>query len=384
MGEPVLEKARSSRGKRGFTRTRISRGEKALGLLLLALIPAATAGIYYKGRQYDPHLFALDPALVKTMKPQPSRAAPPTADAGEEITGALPGTATVAGLPPAGVGAGPLAAPPALPGFAPLPPALPASPGAAPPAVSLPGAPAPVAAGPFPTAAGPDWPMSGPVQRFRPDNLYEKIDGRADQYLKFGVAGLHAATYADRRNPNRFVDVFLYDMASSQNAFGVFGDERPRSAQAAGLGDQGYRVGGSCFFTRGRYYVQTMPSAQDAQSVGAALNLARLLDAALSRSTATGGARPAAPIPQAGAAIPPGARGALPATTLPGRQGVPPGGASQGAAGAAPAGHSPAGATTGKQSAGAAIRPAGAAAGSRPAAGPSAGALICPPPVLCD
>lgn len=284
------------RRKRRLIRTRVSPAEQAICLVLLALIPAAAGGVYLKGQRFDRGLYELDPALVKATARRANAPAGASADPGEDAAGAL--AALMAAGVPAGAGfAVPGVPPSADPG---LPPALPGGPAATP---AVPGTAAPATAtsmtptgaqGGLPASFGdPAWTLSGAVERFRPDNLYEKINGKADQYLRNGVAGLTAASYTDRRDAKRFLDVYLYDMGNSRNAFGIFSGERPAAAATAKLGDQGYRVEASYFFTRGRYYVQVLASDRGKLLEEAGLKLARTLDALL------GSTSPAAPPPAA-------------------------------------------------------------------------------------
>lgn len=270
------------RGRRPV-RMRVSTAEKAFCLLLLAALPLAAGAVYRKGQQYDRSLYALDPALVaatarKTKLPTALPPEPAEGRAGATAPASV-GTAPLpAGFAPPGAEAGALAPG----GFAPLPGP---TPGPAPAAGAPP-------AGIFPSAFGDgSWMPAGRVERFEPGNLYEKIDGRADQYLKYGVAGLQCATYTDRKDAARFLDAYVYDMGSTGGAFGIWSAERPAGAQALKLGDQGYRAEASYFFTRGRRYVQVVASDGGKVFQDAGLKLAQALDAAL------GGAAP--PLPPA-------------------------------------------------------------------------------------
>lgn len=287
------------RGRRPV-RTRVSPAEKAFCLLLLAALPLAAGAVYHKGQRYDRSLYALDPSLVAATarKTQLPTALPP--EPAEDRTGATApapvGTAPLpAGFAPPGAAAGV----PVPGGFAPLPgPSTGTTP-----------------AGLFPSVFGDgSWMPAGRVERFTPDNLFEKIDGRADHYLKYGVAGLQCATYADRKDPARFLDAYIYDMGSTGGAFGIWAAERPAGAQAVKLGEQGYRAESSYFFTRGRRYVQVVASDSGKAFQDAGLKLARALDAALGGTAPPPAPKfakpPAPPIPPAGTdAKPPVAAG---------------------------------------------------------------------------
>ncbi len=79
--------------------------------------------------------------------------------------------------------------------------------------------------GPFPASLVMSGWSAGRLQRFSPETLYEKINGQAEQYLKFGFRELvvlpleHPASGAS-------LDVFLYDQAEAANALGLLAEQR--------------------------------------------------------------------------------------------------------------------------------------------------------------
>lgn len=85
---------------------------------------------------------------------------------------------------------------------------------------------APIDVGPLPTeilAGG--WTSPSTPKVFVPENLYEKINGQAEQYLKFGFEDL---TVVELEHPEEgcAVDVFLYDQGSFEGSLGVYGNQR--------------------------------------------------------------------------------------------------------------------------------------------------------------
>jgi len=110
---------------------------------------------------------------------------------------------------------------------------------------------------------GSSFKRSGEMESFNRDNLYEKINGRAEHFLAYGVIGLWCATYAHTQNSQLFIDLFVYDMGSPENAFGVYSSERPSEAKELSLGRQGYNSGSSFFFWKGKYYVQVLAYSEE-------------------------------------------------------------------------------------------------------------------------
>jgi len=85
---------------------------------------------------------------------------------------------------------------------------------------------APVELGPFsPSILEGGWRSASTPKVFVPDNLYEKINGQAEQYLKFGFEDL---TVVELEHPEEAcaVDVFLYDQGSFEGSLGVYGNQR--------------------------------------------------------------------------------------------------------------------------------------------------------------
>jgi len=106
-------------------------------------------------------------------------------------------------------------------------------------------------------------PWRGPesLRVFGVSNLYEKINGRAGIYLSFGFVKLTFGTY--RQAGQLYVDCYVYDMGSVENAFGMFKAEQSPDAELLEIGREGYSAGDSIFFWKGHYYVQLLVPAYD-------------------------------------------------------------------------------------------------------------------------
>ena len=113
------------------------------------------------------------------------------------------------------------------------------------------------------------WGLLGEVERFTADNLYEKINGRAEQYLAYDVLGLTCVSLAN--SAEQFIDLYVYDMGGPTRAFGIYSVERQEGQPAIDVGRGGYRVKASYFFWKGPYYVQVLASeaGEPFQRIGA-------------------------------------------------------------------------------------------------------------------
>jgi len=143
---------------------------------------------------------------------------------------------------------------------------------------------APAAQGGFLPVAAPKGFTAGQVERFRPDNLFEKVDGKDNSYADFGFAGLECQTFTSTTDKECTVDVFIFDMAKPLQAFGMLSSER-NGNDPVPQGQDGYRAAGSVFFRSGRYYVNVVAATEGEAQAAAAKALAEAVAAKLPKET---------------------------------------------------------------------------------------------------
>ncbi len=103
----------------------------------------------------------------------------------------------------------------------------------------------------FPSLSGFKIKTDYPV--FTPENLYDFIDGAADNYLAYGFSELHVAEYKKGRE---VIKAEIYKHKSHILAFGIYSTERSPSFRFLNIGSQGYRTDGTINFFKGNYYVK--------------------------------------------------------------------------------------------------------------------------------
>ncbi len=96
---------------------------------------------------------------------------------------------------------------------------------------------------------------AGEVERYTPDNLWEKIDGEAELYRRFGLEGSVAAGYASPEDPTRRIEVTLHGMASPLGAFGLFASFRAPGDDVEDTGNGGIVGQRQAFFWHGRLFI---------------------------------------------------------------------------------------------------------------------------------
>ena len=135
-------------------------------------------------------------------------------------------------------------------------------------------------------AAASGWTRTAVPQHFGPDNLWEYIDGGADQYLSYGFQDVVTARYSHPSGLTATVDI--YAMAEPVGAFGIYAQEDNPKAGAVTLGVEGQAGVDSVRFWAARYYVKLSASPASKSPKTAALALAGAVAAGLGKP----GARP--------------------------------------------------------------------------------------------
>lgn len=88
---------------------------------------------------------------------------------------------------------------------------------------------------------------------YLPDNLWDFINGAADNYLANGFVDLHVAEY---KKGKAVIKLEVYRHSENTLAFGIYSSERSPSFRFMSLGTQGYVADGSINFFKGNYYVK--------------------------------------------------------------------------------------------------------------------------------
>lgn len=129
------------------------------------------------------------------------------------------------------------------------------------------------------------WTVDGRVETYDPENLYEKINGAAEQYLSFGFKKLHYLTLSDGEN---FVTVEVYDQGSFPNTLGIFAAQRDERRTVITEGNVFFystpvgAVGGS-----GRYYFKIAAGSSAESAVSKAKTLVGVLSDLPAGATST-------------------------------------------------------------------------------------------------
>ena len=100
-----------------------------------------------------------------------------------------------------------------------------------------------------------------PQERFTPESLSEKIDGKAELYLPAGFRQLRCRRFADREDPAAWIEVFAFDMGTTPNAFAVYSQQKRSDSEPGGLARHSYKTSNAFYFVHGRFYLELIAGA---------------------------------------------------------------------------------------------------------------------------
>ncbi len=99
-----------------------------------------------------------------------------------------------------------------------------------------------------------------PPEVFGPSNLSDKINGKAGLYLSAGFKRLESQRFKTDRDSTAWMEVFIYDMGNTENAFSVYSAQQRDDGKPAGLGQFSYRTQNAIYWVHGPYYLEIIGS----------------------------------------------------------------------------------------------------------------------------
>ena len=133
---------------------------------------------------------------------------------------------------------------------------------------------------PFPASdAVKGWQKTGETRTFAAKDLYQYIDGDAEQYISAGVISTSTADYKYEGQLEAVVDVHY--MSDAVGARKIMETGKTTDAKQVQLGDAGLEYGQSVVFRRGPYLVRIVAYESKPETQDALLLLARGVEAKL-------------------------------------------------------------------------------------------------------
>jgi len=106
------------------------------------------------------------------------------------------------------------------------------------------------------------WRQIGNPQVYNQKNLFNRINGQAELFFKYGFQKSVFTIYQNKNNSKDQIELDLYDMGNVLQAFGIFSRFRS-SNRSAGVGLESYLEDTSLLFYKGRYFVMLYATEAD-------------------------------------------------------------------------------------------------------------------------
>src|SRR5512139_311931 len=122
----------------------------------------------------------------------------------------------------------------------------------------------------LPSEAG-GWKWDGKEMEYDSRTVFKYMDGAAELYLAYGFQNLTVRRFEKSNQPPIIVE--LYEMASSEDAYGLFSFER--QDEAVGIGQGSEFGGGLLRFWKGKYFVSIYADGGGGEVESAILTMGR-------------------------------------------------------------------------------------------------------------
>jgi hypothetical protein len=127
------------------------------------------------------------------------------------------------------------------------------------------------------------------METFNAENLFEKIDGRAESFIQYDVRGMAYTYYHPAGDDSNELQLYIFEMANDLKALGKYGSEKPEETTPVPIGTEGYSASGSLLFRTGKYYTQIVSTKDDPKFNEFALAIAKRVAAAQGAGSASEG-----------------------------------------------------------------------------------------------
>lgn len=118
------------------------------------------------------------------------------------------------------------------------------------------------------------------LETFNAENLFEKIDGRAESFIQYDVRGMAYTYFHPTGDDSNELQLYIFEMANDLKALGKYGSEKPEETKPVQVGTEGYSASGSLLFRTGKYYTQIVSTKDDPKFNEFALAIAKRVAAA--------------------------------------------------------------------------------------------------------
>jgi len=114
-----------------------------------------------------------------------------------------------------------------------------------------------------------------PPETFEARSLSDKINGKAELYLSAGFKRLQSQRLGDDSASDRWFEIFVFDMATQDNAFAVYSSQQREDAVPVDLGPYAYTTANALFWVHGPYYLELIASEDSDEARQSILRIAK-------------------------------------------------------------------------------------------------------------
>ena len=134
------------------------------------------------------------------------------------------------------------------------------------------------------------------LETFNAENLFEKIDGRAESFTQNNVIGMAYTSYHPTGDDSNEVQVYIFEFDHSKpfRAQSKYNSEKPDQSESVKVGTEGYASAGSLLFFTDPYYTQIVSAIDDPKFAAFSLEIAKRIAAKQAPEHSEGG-EPAPP-----------------------------------------------------------------------------------------
>ncbi len=119
------------------------------------------------------------------------------------------------------------------------------------------------------------------LETFNADNLFEKIDGRAESFTQNNVSGMAYTSYHPTGDESNEVQVYIFEFDHSKplRAQSKYSSEKPEDVTPVKVGTEGYTAAGSLLFFADPFYTQIVSTKDDPKFAAFSLDIAKRIAA---------------------------------------------------------------------------------------------------------
>lgn len=113
------------------------------------------------------------------------------------------------------------------------------------------------------------------VTEYKGKGLYDFLNGGAELYFAYDIVAAASAEY--KVGQDSIIEVAIYDMGTSGDAFGIYSIGRYANAEYVGVGNEGIKTSSTLDFWKGRYYCKLVSFNETTESQEAIVALGTTL-----------------------------------------------------------------------------------------------------------